>query len=129
MLYAARQTDQWWVLRLNFGFPEHDMYTLFVDATPGVDITDDPHHPTPLVRSIAALNDPSIATPTLDAGTAATVLRRATSTTAARTTIPTNYATETTTEWRGSDIHPQDQLQQFGSSAAHNACSESRRTR
>ena len=52
--YVARQSGQWWVLRLNFGFPEHDMYTLFVDAKPVVDITDDPHHPAALVRSIAA---------------------------------------------------------------------------
>lgn len=74
--YAAKQSGQWWVLRLNFGFPEHDMYTLFVDAKPIVDITDDPNHPAALVRSIAALNDPASPPPVLDADTAATVISK-----------------------------------------------------
>jgi hypothetical protein len=74
--YAAKQSDQWWVLRLNSGFPEHDMYTLFVDAEPVADITEDPHHPAALVRSIAALKNPSLSGPALDADTAATVVSR-----------------------------------------------------
>ncbi|OBF21627.1 hypothetical protein A5725_13630 [Mycobacterium kubicae] len=101
-LYAARQTDQWWVLRLNFGFAEHDMYTLFVDATPGVDITDDPHHPTPLVRIIAALSDPSIVTPTLDAGTAATVVKSRYVNDGSKRRSRRLLPTKTTTEWLGS---------------------------
>jgi hypothetical protein len=30
--YAARWSDQWWVLRSNFDFPAHDLYTLFGDG-------------------------------------------------------------------------------------------------
>ncbi|GFG83286.1 hypothetical protein MPRG_65620 [Mycobacterium paragordonae] len=74
--YAAKQSGQWWVLRLNFGFPEHDMYTLFVDAKPVVDITDNPTHPAALVRSIAALNNSATPLPVLDTGTASTVISK-----------------------------------------------------
>jgi hypothetical protein len=75
--YAAEQSGQWWVLRLNYGFPEHDMYTLFVDGKPAVDITGDPDHNSALVRSIASLRpyDPAVGEPTLKADTAAAVVR------------------------------------------------------
>jgi hypothetical protein len=75
--YAAKQSGQWWVLRLNHGFPEHDMYTLFVDGRPAVDITGSADHSSALVRSIASLRpyDPAADEPTLDADTAAAVVR------------------------------------------------------
>lgn len=69
--YAARQSDQWWVLRMNFGFPEHDMYTLFVDAEAVADITANPRHPAALVRSIPTRDAPR---PELDEATAASVV-------------------------------------------------------
>ncbi|MUL61154.1 hypothetical protein B5P44_00970 [Mycobacterium sp. CBMA 213] len=65
--FAAQQSGQWWVLRFNFGFPEHDMYTLFVDGRAVADITADPDNPMPLLASIGALptsSDPG--TPALD---------------------------------------------------------------
>jgi hypothetical protein len=75
--YAAEQSGQWWVLRLNHGFPEHDMYTLFADGRPAVDITGNPDHLSALVRSIASLRpyDPTAEEPTLDADTATTEVR------------------------------------------------------
>jgi hypothetical protein len=75
--YAAEQSGQWWVLRLNHGFPEHDMYTLFADGRPAVDITGNPDHFSALVRSIASLRpyDPTAEEPTLDADTATTAVR------------------------------------------------------
>jgi hypothetical protein len=51
--YAAKQSGHWWVLRLNTGFPEHDLYTLFVDGAASVDITGPGD--TPLAASVAAL--------------------------------------------------------------------------
>ena len=74
--YAARQSGQWWVLRLNHGFPEHDMYTLFVDGKPAVDVTGSADHSSALVRSIAPLRpyDSAAGEPTLEADTAATVV-------------------------------------------------------
>jgi hypothetical protein len=74
--YAARQSGQWWVLRLNHGFPEHDLYTLFVDGRPAVDVTGSPDHSSALVRSVASLRpyDPAADEPTLDADTATTVV-------------------------------------------------------
>jgi hypothetical protein len=75
--YAAQQSGQWWVLRLNHGFPEHDLYTLFIDGTAAADITDGGEHPSPLAASVAALTpaDPSAAEPHLDADTAAAVVQ------------------------------------------------------
>jgi hypothetical protein len=75
--YAAHHSGQWWVLRLNHGFPEHDMYKLFVDGKPAVDIASSPGHPSALVRSIASLRpyDPAADEPRLDADTATTVVR------------------------------------------------------
>src|ERR1700757_5132208 len=74
--YAARQSGQWWVLRLNHGFPEHDMYTLFVDGKAAVDVTGSADHSSALVRSIAPLRpyDPAAGEPTLEADEAATVV-------------------------------------------------------
>jgi len=54
--YAARQSDQWWVLRANFCFPEHDLVTLFVDGRAVGSTTGAAHDPRPLVASIAALD-------------------------------------------------------------------------
>ncbi|WP_219664946.1 hypothetical protein [Streptomyces bambusae] len=39
--YAARVGEHWWVLRLN-DFPEHPLYTLFIDAQVIGDVEDDP---------------------------------------------------------------------------------------
>lgn len=39
--YAARVGTRWWVLRLN-DFPEHPMFTLFIDAQPIGDLDDLP---------------------------------------------------------------------------------------
>ena len=60
--YAAQESGQWWVLRFNYGFPEHDMYTLFVDGRPTVDITGSADHSSALVRGIATLRpfDPGL---------------------------------------------------------------------
>jgi hypothetical protein len=53
--YTARQGKQWWVLRLNFDFPEHALYTVFIDGTAAVDTTGDVTNSIPLVASIGAL--------------------------------------------------------------------------
>ncbi|WP_336671075.1 hypothetical protein [Tsukamurella sp. USMM236] len=37
--YAARHDDAWWVLRVNHGFPEHNLLTLFVGGAAVVDVT------------------------------------------------------------------------------------------
>jgi len=75
--YAAEHSGQWWVLRLNYGFPEHDMYTLFVDGRPAVDITGSSDHSGALARSIASLRpyDRGADAPTLEKDTATTVVR------------------------------------------------------
>lgn len=75
--YAAHQSGRWWVLRLNYGFPEHDLYTLFVDGQAVADITANPDDPAPLIAGIGALHaihlDPAI--PILEVATAADVMR------------------------------------------------------
>lgn len=70
--YAAHQSGRWWILRANYGFPEHDMYTLFVDDLAVADITADTDHPVPLLASIGALpfTHPDPAIPLLDQDTA-----------------------------------------------------------
>jgi len=75
--YAANQSGRWWVLRANYGFPEHDMYTLFIDDLAVADITADANHTMPLLASIGALRlaDPDPSIPVLDAGTAGEVAR------------------------------------------------------
>jgi len=74
--FAAQQSGQWWVLRMNFGFPEHDMFTLFVDGQAAADITADPGHPVPLLASVGALQwaVATSAVPILDEATAAAVV-------------------------------------------------------
>jgi hypothetical protein len=74
--YAAQQSGQWWVLRLNHGFPEHDMYTVFIDGTPAADITPNANDPAPLVAGMASLKptDRLAAEPQLDPDTAAAVV-------------------------------------------------------
>ncbi|MDX1886827.1 hypothetical protein [Mycolicibacterium sp. 120270] len=54
--FAAMQACRWWVLRLNHDFPEHDLYTLFVDGRAVVDVTGAPDSEIPLVASIGALS-------------------------------------------------------------------------
>jgi hypothetical protein len=53
--YAAKLSGQWWVLRFNYGFPEHDMYTLFVDGQAAVDVTGNVNHRIPLAASVGEL--------------------------------------------------------------------------
>lgn len=76
--YTAQYLGQWWVLRLNHGFPEHDMYTVFIDSRPAADITANADNPSALVASVASLKpyDPAAAEPELDAETAAAVVQR-----------------------------------------------------
>ena len=62
----------WWVLRLNAGFPEHDLHTLFIDGHPIADLTGDATSDVPLVASVPALS--TAAAPTLDAQIAERVL-------------------------------------------------------
>ncbi|MCC3328943.1 hypothetical protein [Nocardia abscessus] len=53
---AALVDDQWWVLRIN-GFPDHPLWTLFIDGAPRFDLDDTP--PTwgrPSVRSAPSLD-------------------------------------------------------------------------
>ncbi|MEB3032543.1 hypothetical protein [[Mycobacterium] nativiensis] len=74
--YAAIQSGKWWVLRFNYGFPEHDLYTLFIDGDWVGDITGAMTSQIPLVAIIGALK-PELSTtdePTLDPDTAASVV-------------------------------------------------------
>jgi hypothetical protein len=75
--YAAQQSGHWWVLRLNHGFPEHDLYTVFIDGTAAADITAGADNPSPLVASIAPLKpyDAATAESQLDPDTAAAVVQ------------------------------------------------------
>ncbi len=54
--YAARESGQWWVLRANYCFPEHDLVTLLIDGRAVADITALDEDARPLVASIAALD-------------------------------------------------------------------------
>lgn len=65
--YAAQQSGQWWVLRLNFGFPDHELYTLFVDGHATLDVTGSTDHHVPLAASIGTLKpfDPQAGEPML----------------------------------------------------------------
>ncbi|MBB6036849.1 hypothetical protein [Phytomonospora endophytica] len=40
-LFAARMDGVWWVLRIN-GFPDHPLWTLFVDGRPRLDLDGTP---------------------------------------------------------------------------------------
>jgi hypothetical protein len=75
--YAVNYCGQWWVLRLNHGFPEHDIYTVFIDARPAGDITANTGDPSPLVASVVSLKpfDRVAAEPELDTETAAAVVQ------------------------------------------------------
>jgi hypothetical protein len=75
--YAAHHSGQWWVLRLNHGYPEHDLYTLFIDGSPAADITANPDDPSPLIAGVGSLKpfDSAAAEPQLDAETAAAVVQ------------------------------------------------------
>ena len=75
--YAAHHSGQWWVLRLNHGFPEHDLYTVFIDGRPAADITADPDNASPLIAGVASLrpHHRAAAEPQLDADAAAAVLQ------------------------------------------------------
>jgi hypothetical protein len=53
--YAARSSGQWWVLRWNYDFPQHDMYTLFIGGSAVFDITAGRADARPLVSSTFAL--------------------------------------------------------------------------
>lgn len=74
--FAAEQSGHWWVLRLNHGFPEHDLYTLFVDGAAVADITGSPDGPSPLAVSVGDLKpyDTPPAGPALDVDTARAVV-------------------------------------------------------
>lgn len=72
--YAARQANQWWVLRFNVGFPEHDMYTIFVDDQVAGDVTGDPGSGVPLIASIGALSPSNPQEPMLDYATGRAVV-------------------------------------------------------
>lgn len=72
--YAAEQAGHWWVLRFNVGFPEHDMYTLFVDKRVAVDVTGDAGSEVPLVVSVGALERSGNEEPLLDVVTALAVV-------------------------------------------------------
>jgi hypothetical protein len=77
--YAANYSGQWWwwVLRLNHGFPEHDMYTVLIDGRPAADITAYPDDPPPRLAGVASLKpfDRAAAEPVLDAEIAAAVVK------------------------------------------------------
>jgi hypothetical protein len=75
--YAARQSGQWSVLRLNYDFPEHELYTLFVDGSAAVDVTGAADHRIPLAASVGALKpfEPDADEPLLAPGVAETVVR------------------------------------------------------
>jgi hypothetical protein len=75
--YAAYYSGQWWVLRLNHGFPEHDLYTVFIDGSPAADISADPDNASPLIAGVASLPALQLrgAEPQLDADAAAAVVQ------------------------------------------------------
>lgn len=54
--YAAWQDRQWWVIRANYGFPEHDSTTLFIDGVVVADTTAGADDARPLVASIGRLS-------------------------------------------------------------------------
>ena len=74
--YAARQAGQWWVLRFNYDFPAHEMYTVFVDACAAADVTGHYIHQIPLAASTGALEpfDPNVGEPTMEPGLAETIV-------------------------------------------------------
>jgi hypothetical protein len=75
--YAARYCEQWWVLRLNYDFPEHDLYTVFIDGRATADVSGNPHDERPFVAGIGALRPftAGIGEPDLAPDVAETVVR------------------------------------------------------
>lgn len=71
--YAAEYLGRWWVLRFNHGFPEHDLYTLFVDGRVVLDVTGNPDSDVALVASVGALTSTAIL-PTLNTEVAQSIL-------------------------------------------------------
>lgn len=67
--YAAQLAGAWWVLRMNHGFPEHDMYTLFIDGAPVADITAGSGS-SPFEASVARLDPSPAGVPPLKAAAA-----------------------------------------------------------
>src|ERR1700730_12231159 len=53
--YAANHFGQWWVLRLNHGFPEHEMYTVFVDGRPAAEPVLDAETAAAVVKGVFGL--------------------------------------------------------------------------
>jgi hypothetical protein len=53
--YAACQDGRWWVIRINYGFPEHDFATLFIDGAAVADVTAGADDGRPLVATIGRL--------------------------------------------------------------------------
>ncbi len=53
--YAARESGQWWVLRMNYDFPEHDLYTIFIDGRAVADINGSADDDRPIVANVGAL--------------------------------------------------------------------------
>ncbi len=65
--YAALVDGRWWILRLN-DFPEHPLYTLFVDSRSVTDLRDDP-------ADWRRMSEAWATAPVLDAAARAEVLR------------------------------------------------------
>jgi hypothetical protein len=74
--YAAQQSGSWWVLRYNMGFPEHDLFTVFINGHAVADITGNANAEIPLIASVGVLPPPSqnAGIPALDLDIAATVV-------------------------------------------------------
>jgi len=68
--FAAEVGDVWWVLRFNVGFPEHDLFTVFVGNRAAADVTGDPKSVVPLIASIGSLSPVSSQGAELDTETA-----------------------------------------------------------
>lgn len=77
--YAAYHSGQWWVLRMNHDFPQHDLYTIFIDGRAATDLNGDTNDERRIVASIGALHQHGAdgGEPELGAGLAEAVVRRA----------------------------------------------------
>jgi hypothetical protein len=53
--YAALESGRWWVIRVNYCFPEHDIATLFIDGAAVADLTAVASDVRPLVASIGRM--------------------------------------------------------------------------
>ncbi|WP_396908168.1 hypothetical protein [Mycolicibacterium sp.] len=56
--FVADVAGAWWVLRLNHGFPEQNLYTLFVGKAAVADFTPDRGSDMPLLATAPHPNDP-----------------------------------------------------------------------